>query len=475
MIGFFGECMLEQPALAGQAEQSEQAVQSEQAAQSEQPALTEQEARAEGFRFGGDTLNTALYLTRCFKLLQPVLATQPYPVQYFTAVGQDRQSHQLLEAWRVEGMDTSAVTQLADKTVGSYRILLDAKGERSFQYQRSDSAVRFYFRSPGSSCSPDQQQDLQPPANQQPDHQSHLTLLEQALRQRQLAWFYLSGISLAILTEADRQRLFEAIVAFVEQGGKLAYDNNFRLQLWSAADAERWQQQLLPYCQLALLTDTDEWALAKRTAQQSVEEALAAGCPLVVVKQGALPCLVGWRSTEPAQSETSKSEASQSELAQPEPAQSESEQALPTSVQAVHCWQVPAKAVARVVDSSAAGDAFAAGVLAVLLPLQSALNEALITAAMQCGHQLAAAVLAQHGAIIDQAAMPSANDLLPAAALQLLERTALELLQNSALQRPENPALLTPSKHPSIHSNVHSTMHSTLHSTMQSTMEFSDV
>lgn len=328
IIGLFGECMLEQNLL---------------------PQLA---AMTDEHRFGGDTLNTALYMARCLPLLCANGDRQQVwqPPRYFTAVGQDLSSQQLLQAWQAEGIDISAVQQLADKTLGRYQISLDSQGERSFSYQRSDSAARVYFR-------------------QQP------TALQHQLQQRQLDWCYLSGISLAILTEADRQLLWASLQSFVAAGGKLVYDNNFRPQLWSAADAARWQQRILPYCQVALLTDSDELAIHGYSAEQSRQVALTAGCTLVLVKQGAGPCLVGWQTAG-----------------------------------AALCWQVAAQTVATVIDSSAAGDAFAAAVLAVLIT-QPDWQPQCIELAIRCGHRLAAAVLGQHGAIIAPAAMPDFSDL----------------------------------------------------------------
>ncbi len=96
----------------------------------------------------------------------------------------------------------------------------------------------------------------------------------------------------------------------------------------------------------------------------------------MLVKQGAGPCLVGWQA----------------------------------SGAAALCWQVEAQAVATVVDSSAAGDAFAAAVLAVLITAPD-WQPQLIEFAIRCGHRLAAAVLGQHGAIIARAAMPDFSDL----------------------------------------------------------------
>jgi 2-dehydro-3-deoxygluconokinase len=148
-FGVFGECMLEVA------------------------DLQQHDITATALRFGGDSLNTALYLARCCR--QSACAGSEVLVRYFTAVGQDAQSRLLLKSWHQEGIDVFSVLQLADKTLGRYQIQLDADGERSFSYQRDNSAARFYFREPN-------------------------TALEQQLQNGQLDWLYVTGNSLAILT-----------------------------------------------------------------------------------------------------------------------------------------------------------------------------------------------------------------------------------------------------------------------------------
>uniref|UniRef100_UPI0025B6559C PfkB family carbohydrate kinase n=1 Tax=Aeromonas caviae TaxID=648 RepID=UPI0025B6559C len=90
--------------------------------------------------FGGDTLNTALYLAR--------LGSQALAVHYVTALGQDGFSSQMLAAWQQEGIHTDWVQRLADKAPGLYLIDTAADGERSFTYWRSDAAARYWLAQP---------------------------------------------------------------------------------------------------------------------------------------------------------------------------------------------------------------------------------------------------------------------------------------------------------------------------------------
>ena len=159
------------------------------------------EDHADGlFRFGGDTLNTALYLSRLIKPNQ-------MSVGYATALGSDHDSNLLIAQWKKEGIDTRFVTQMVDRMPGRYRIKTDLNGERSFVYQRDDSAARYYLSSrPGG--------------------------MEHFFNYSINSYFYFSGISLAIITEAEQTKLFAQLSTFKRRGGVVIFDNNFRQLLW---------------------------------------------------------------------------------------------------------------------------------------------------------------------------------------------------------------------------------------------------
>lgn len=73
--------------------------------------------------FGGDTLNTALYMARLLG---------PGAVGYVTRLGDDPYSARMRAAWEAEGIDTTLVETEIGGAVGLYAIDTDPRGERSF-------------------------------------------------------------------------------------------------------------------------------------------------------------------------------------------------------------------------------------------------------------------------------------------------------------------------------------------------------
>ena len=81
--------------------------------------------------YGGDTLNTAVYLSR--------LGVQ---TDYITALGDDPFSDEMVAGWNAEGVGTGHVARLPGKLPGLYVIQTDAAGERRFYHWRENSAAR---------------------------------------------------------------------------------------------------------------------------------------------------------------------------------------------------------------------------------------------------------------------------------------------------------------------------------------------
>jgi 2-dehydro-3-deoxygluconokinase len=152
--------------------------------------------------FGGDTLNTAVYLARL-----------GVAVDYITALGDDPLSAEMIAGWVAEGVGTGRVVRLPGKLPGIYLIGTDDKGERRFFHWRESAAVRSLL-------------DLPETAG-----------LLQSLGDYDL--IYLSAISIAIFRDEGRARLFAALRAARARGTRIVFDTNFRIRLWPDLDVAR--------------------------------------------------------------------------------------------------------------------------------------------------------------------------------------------------------------------------------------------
>ncbi len=280
--------------------------------------------------FAGDTLNTAWYLAKLLK--------DRAQVDYFTAVGTDAVSDQMLAYLDRETIGTASILRRADRTPGLYMIQLQ-DGERSFSYWRSQSAARTLAQSG---------QDI-----------------DTALRGADIA--YISGITLAILPDADRVTLLGALEQFRSAGGAVVFDPNLRPKLWP--DASTMTDAIMQAARLSdivLPSHEDEatW-FGDATPLDTAERYAHAGAQTVVVKNGPgeIVMLHGGRTSRH----------------HPEP-------------------------VTDAVDTTAAGDSFNAGYLACRI-IGTSLDQAVERAA-----RLAARVVSHRGALVIEAV--SAGDLI---------------------------------------------------------------
>ncbi|QGK70673.1 sugar kinase [Allosaccharopolyspora coralli] len=174
---------------------------------------------------------------------------------------------------------------------------------------------------------------------------------------------YISAISLQILDSAARDRLWTALDAFRSNGGAIVFDSNYRSTGWPDVDTARhavrtsWE-----LATIGLPTFADEQALfGDESPERTVARLAGLGVSEIVVKNGASGCTVA---------------------------------------QGAASHTLPAVEVERVVDSTAAGDAFNAGYLAARLaggdPVESAKQ----------AQGLAATVIQHPGAIVDRSVVP---------------------------------------------------------------------
>lgn len=215
------------------------------------------EARPMSLSYGGDTINTSIYLSR-----------NDIAVSYITGLGDDIMSDWLLEEWTREGVDCSLVTRMSNSVPGMYMINVDENAERSFLYWRKGSPASRLFDDPDDAAK-----------------------LFQTIAERD--YVYLSGISLAILESQSRERLFGLLYKYRQQGGKIVFDGNYRANLWPSVDlAQQAYSRMYRMTDVALPTFEDEQELFGYESGIQVMKAIREhGASEAVVKMGGDGCL----------------------------------------------------------------------------------------------------------------------------------------------------------------------------------------
>jgi 2-dehydro-3-deoxygluconokinase len=274
--------------------------------------------------YGGDTLNTAVYLARL-----------GVAADYVTALGDDSLSDEMIAGWAAEAVGTKQVARLPGKLPGLYMIQTDDKGERRFFHWRDSAAARSLM-------------DL-------PQTQEILNSLAG------YDLIYLSAITLSLYGGEGRGRLFAALKRARKKGARFAFDTNFRARGWPDLDV----------------------------ARAVFQEAFAAADIVLASTEDLLPLYPG------VSNETLLARIPGAEvvLKLSEPASIVRLEGVP--------YPIKAKPVeAPVVDTTAAGDSFAAAYVAARLvgadPIEAA----------RAGHRLAGIVVCHPGAIIPRAEMP---------------------------------------------------------------------
>lgn len=208
--------------------------------------------------FGGDTLNTAVYLSR--------LGIQ---VDYFSALGKDVMSDWMIAQWINEGVGCDYVERYSDSPPGMYMIQVDEQGERTFLYWRDSSPARQVLSSPEVASQ----------------------MFERLLS---YDFVYLSGITLSLFSPDVRQLLYRTMADFRAQGGQLIFDDNYRPRLWpDRAQALADYEAIYRLTDIALPTLDDELELFQDADESAVLSRLKAfGVSEIVLKKGAEGCLI---------------------------------------------------------------------------------------------------------------------------------------------------------------------------------------
>lgn len=202
--------------------------------------------------YGGNVVNRALYLAR-------LGGSRNISVSYATCIGIEKISMQMLQCWQRENIDTSLVKCLATKFPNLCFIETDNSGQYHYHYWNKDNAMRYYF-SYGS------------------------TLLNHALIESDYEAIYISGSSLAVLTDDDKALLLSLLEIHKRKGGKVYLDNSFRADLWSTKQAQYWYEKIFSYADIAFVDLNDEmkiWGSPRYLTQRYVKW----GCREIVFKQ----------------------------------------------------------------------------------------------------------------------------------------------------------------------------------------------
>ncbi len=276
--------------------------------------------------FGGDTLNTAVYLSR-----------MGISTSYFTALGDDPWSDAMLANWQKEGVDTSEVRQVAGRMPGLYIIQNLAGGERQFSYWRNQSPAREVF-------------------DRDDQHIAQYFL--------QHDWIYFTGVTLSLYSASARALLFDYLQRANDAGAWIVFDTNYRAMGWpDKREADAAFRQAIEIADILFASHEDMTGVFGRSGDAMFE---IAKCVEKVLKMPDASARIVWRNHD--------------EVAAPLP-------------------------VKKVIDTTAAGDSFAAAYLAARIR-----NKAPLVAAAD-GHLLANAVIQQPGAIIPRSKMP--KSLMP--------------------------------------------------------------
>lgn len=213
--------------------------------------------------YAGDTFNTAWHMSQ--------LAKGEGTVGFVTKVGQDSASNGFVAELAADGLDTSCIGQMFDRTMGLYMIELQ-ETERHFHYWRSHSAARLLADDP-----------------------DWLTV---AIGDAGL--IHLSGITLAIISEEARVHLWQVLAAARANGAYVSFDPNVRPKLWSSPrEAKTTLSRFFEITDIVLPSLDDEAALwGDASSKITIERFRKAGVSEIIVKNGAGPVRASFVSGE---------------------------------------------------------------------------------------------------------------------------------------------------------------------------------
>lgn len=278
-------------------------------------------------RYAGDSFNTSQYLAWLDD-------KNDFIVSYLTCLGADKFGRKMLKAWGDNQINTEYVLTNNIKNTGLYFADTDENGNRDYTFFRSDSAAKYLFQ-----------------------HDNIDQTLDNVLANTDT--LYISLISMAILSNEDKEKLITFFERAYSTGIKTVLDTNYRESLWaSKQETINWHNKLLPFIHTAMPTfDENQILFGDKTPNDTIDRLKQADVKEIIVKNGEDGAYIFDNGQETF---------------------------------------VPAHNVVKVVDTTAAGDSFNAGYLYARALGHS--NEV----SAKLGHSLASKVIQHKGALISK-------------------------------------------------------------------------
>jgi len=197
--------------------------------------------------FGGDTLNTAIYFSRCGG-----------KCDYFTVLGRDPFSQNMVKKWQNEGVGINKIRYSEDGMPGLYIIDTDDDGERLFYYWRDNSPARRLIAD-------------------YPEIFNDLSCYP---------YIYLSGITLSLYSDKDIVALTTFLNNYRTSGGKVIFDNNYRANCWeSVSQARVAYSKIMQLVDIVLISYEDDVSMyGKHSIEECFERWKGTAASEIVIK-----------------------------------------------------------------------------------------------------------------------------------------------------------------------------------------------
>lgn len=201
--------------------------------------------------FAGDVFNTLWYAK--------ALSSDNKTINFYTAIGDDHSSDEMLSFIKGSGIVCTEIPRIENGVPGLYRIHLDG-AERSFSYWRETSAAKQLM------CKPD--------------------LLWAKVSDADVV--YLSGITMAILSDADVEVLLNGLRDAMKPEAIVAFDPNIRARLWASKERSKDViSRTAAISDLILPSFEDEQnTFGDKTPTDTAQRYQALGAKQIIVKNG---------------------------------------------------------------------------------------------------------------------------------------------------------------------------------------------